>query len=42
MTSWVEQNCTAVPASAYDGTANGGSATSAGVAVAAQALYRCN
>jgi 4-amino-4-deoxy-L-arabinose transferase-like glycosyltransferase len=44
VTSWVEQNCTAVPASAYDGAASGGSATSggAGTAVgAAQSLYRC-
>jgi 4-amino-4-deoxy-L-arabinose transferase-like glycosyltransferase len=44
VTSWVEQNCTAVPASAYDGAARGGSATSGGTgtaAVAAQSLYRC-
>ena len=43
VTSWVEQNCTAVPASAYDGAASGG-ATSAGTGAAvgaAQALYRC-
>jgi len=42
VTSWVEQNCTAVPASAYSGAASGGSATSAGAGGAAQALYRCN
>jgi len=44
VTSWVEQNCTAVPASAYDGAASGGPATSGGAgaaAGAAQALYRC-
>jgi 4-amino-4-deoxy-L-arabinose transferase-like glycosyltransferase len=49
VTSWVEQNCTAVPASAYDGAASGGAAsggaaTSGGAgtaAVAAQALYHC-
>jgi len=40
VTSWVQQNCTAVPASAYDGAASGGAATSGG-AGAAQALYRC-
>jgi 4-amino-4-deoxy-L-arabinose transferase-like glycosyltransferase len=49
VTSWVEQNCTAVPASAYDGAASGGPATSAGAggtavgaaAGPAQALYHC-
>jgi hypothetical protein len=41
VTSWVEKNCTAVPASAYGGTASGGSATSGTAAGAAQALYRC-
>ncbi len=44
VTSWVEQNCTAVPASAYNGAASGGPATSGGAgtaAGAAQALYRC-
>jgi 4-amino-4-deoxy-L-arabinose transferase-like glycosyltransferase len=44
VTSWVEQNCTAVPASAYGGTGTSGSSTSGGTgtaAGAAQALYRC-
>jgi hypothetical protein len=41
VTSWVEKNCTAVPASAYGGTASGGSATSGTAAGAAQSLYRC-
>jgi len=41
VTSWVEQNCTAVPASAYGGRASGGSATSGTAAGAAQGLYRC-
>jgi hypothetical protein len=44
VTSWVEKNCAAVPASAYGGTASAGSATSgtAGTAAGAgQALYRC-
>jgi 4-amino-4-deoxy-L-arabinose transferase-like glycosyltransferase len=40
VTSWVEQDCTAVPASAYDGAASGGSAASGGTD-AAQSLYRC-
>ena len=41
VTSWVEQNCTAVPASAYSA---GSAATSGGTgtaADAAQTLYRC-
>jgi 4-amino-4-deoxy-L-arabinose transferase-like glycosyltransferase len=44
VTSWVEQNCTAVPASAYGGAASGGSATSGAAGTAAgvaQALYHC-
>jgi hypothetical protein len=49
VTSWVEQNCTAVPASAYggtggSGTGGSGSATSGGTgtaAGAAQTLYHC-
>jgi 4-amino-4-deoxy-L-arabinose transferase-like glycosyltransferase len=43
VTSWVEQNCTAVPASAYESTASG-SGTSGGAgpaAGAAQSLYHC-
>jgi hypothetical protein len=48
VTSWLEQNCTAVPASAYGGSAASASASagaSAGAgavaAAAAQTLYRC-
>jgi 4-amino-4-deoxy-L-arabinose transferase-like glycosyltransferase len=42
VTSWVEQNCTAVPASAYGGSATSASAAAGAVAAsAAQRLYRC-
>ena len=44
VTSWVEQNCTAVPASAYGGSATSAPANSAAGAVAASAaqrLYLC-
>jgi hypothetical protein len=45
VTSWVEQNCTAVPASAYgaatSGGTSGGAATSAGLGTGAAGLYRC-
>jgi len=41
VTSWVEQNCSAVPASAYSGAASGGSATSGVAGTAATGLYRC-
>jgi len=44
VTSWVEQNCTMVPASAYGGSTTSASASTAATAVAAavaQTLYRC-
>jgi 4-amino-4-deoxy-L-arabinose transferase-like glycosyltransferase len=44
VTSWVEHNCTAVPASAYGGSATSASASAAARAVAAtvaQTLYHC-
>ena len=44
VTSWVEQNCTAVPASAYGGSTTSASASAATRAVAAtvaQTLYHC-
>ena len=44
VTAWVEQNCTAVPASAYGGSAVSASGSAAARAVAAavaQRLYRC-
>jgi 4-amino-4-deoxy-L-arabinose transferase-like glycosyltransferase len=44
VTSWVAQNCTAVPASAYGGASTSASANTparAGAATAAQTLYRC-
>ena len=44
VTSWVEQNCTAVPASAYGGSATSASASAAARAAAAavaQTLYHC-
>jgi hypothetical protein len=37
VTSWVEQNCTAVPASAYGASTDGGSASPGG----AGTLYHC-
>jgi 4-amino-4-deoxy-L-arabinose transferase-like glycosyltransferase len=39
--SWVEQNCTAVPASTYDGSAAGGSAAGGSAAAGASGLYYC-
>jgi len=42
--SWVEQNCTQVPASAYGGSvtsASAGAAAAAAAAAVAQTLYRC-
>ena len=44
VTSWVEQNCTKVPASAYGGSTTSASASAAARAVAAtvaQTLYHC-
>ena len=44
VTSWVEQNCTKVPASAYGGSTTSASASAAAKAVAAtvaQTLYHC-
>jgi 4-amino-4-deoxy-L-arabinose transferase-like glycosyltransferase len=42
VTSWVEQNCTPVPASAYGGTtAASSSAASAGTGTVAAGLYHC-
>jgi 4-amino-4-deoxy-L-arabinose transferase-like glycosyltransferase len=41
VTSWVDQNCSAVPASAYSGVASGASATPGVAGTAATGLYRC-
>ena len=40
--SWVEQNCTAVPASAYDGSAGGSAAGGSAAAAGAGGLYYCH
>jgi len=41
VTAWVEQNCTAMPASAYSGGSAAASGGTPAAAAAAQALYRC-
>ena len=42
VTSWVEQNCTVVPASAYGGSTTSASAgVGVGAGAAAETLYRC-
>jgi 4-amino-4-deoxy-L-arabinose transferase-like glycosyltransferase len=41
VTSWVEQNCTAVPASAYGAAASGGAAAPGEAGTGAGGLYHC-